>query len=117
MKNTRFRKPLVDQPLHLRQVEFSPLAATGQHPIPAFGNGPECHEGLTVGQDRVVVEVATNDVPQPLPLCGNRVMHTPPHLLFDHPQLRPHEVPSGLPFDLEFALASFAVAPSGLWSS
>ena len=31
-----------------------------------------------------------------------------PHLLFDHPQLRPHAVRPGLPFDLEFALASLA---------
>jgi hypothetical protein len=33
-------------------------------------------------------------------------MHTPPQFLFDGLQLSPHTVPSGFPFDLEFALAS-----------
>ena len=34
-------------------------------------------------------------------------MHTPPQFLFDGLQLYPHAIPSGLPFDLEFAPASF----------
>jgi hypothetical protein len=47
-------------------------------------------------------------MPQPLPLCGDRLVHAPPHLAFDHPQLRLHAVPPGLPFELEFTRASFA---------
>jgi hypothetical protein len=35
-------------------------------------------------------------------------VHAPPHLLFDCLELRPHAVPPGFPFDLEFTLASFA---------
>jgi hypothetical protein len=35
-------------------------------------------------------------------------VHAPPHLLFDHLELRPHAVRSGLPFDLEFTGAGFA---------
>src|SRR2546422_526464 len=35
-------------------------------------------------------------------------MHAPPQLLFDHLELRPHAVSTGLPFDLEFTRASFA---------
>jgi hypothetical protein len=34
-------------------------------------------------------------------------VHTPPQFLFDSLQLYPHAIPSGLPFDLEFAPASF----------
>src|SRR5262249_60429737 len=76
---------------------------------PAFDDlGPERHECATVRRHRVVVEVATYDMPQPLPLNGDRLMHTPLHLLFDHPQLRLHAVAPGLPFDLEFASAGFA---------
>jgi hypothetical protein len=56
----------------------------------------------------MVVEVATDDIVQPLSLFGNRLVHAPPHLLFDHPQLRPHAVAPGLPFELEFTLAGFA---------
>jgi hypothetical protein len=55
----------------------------------------------------VIVEVAGDDLLQPLSLFGNRLMHTPPQFLFDGLQLYPHAIPSGLPFDLEFAPASF----------
>jgi len=77
--------------------------------MPACGDlSPESHECSKVGRHRVVVEVATDDMPQPLPLYGNRLVHAPPHLLFDHLKLRPHAVSPGLPFDLEFARAGFA---------
>ena len=62
----------------------------------------------TVCRHRVIVEVAGDDLLQPLSLCGNRLMHTPPQFLFDGLQLCPHAIPSGLPFDLEFIPASFA---------
>src|ERR1700730_4289286 len=113
MKDARFGKPVVNQPLHPFPVELRPVTASGKRPMPAFGDlGPECHKCPKVSRDRVVVEVATNDMPQPLPLSGDRLMHTPPHLLFDHPQLRPHAVPPGLPFELEFTRASFAADES-----
>ena len=109
MKDTRLWEPFVNQPLHPVPVEIGPLAASVKYPMPAFGDlGPECHEGPKVGRDRMVVEVASDDMPQPLPLYWNRLMHAPPHLAFDHPQLRPHAVLPGLPFDLEFTLASLA---------
>src|SRR5713226_5994714 len=103
MKDTRFWEPFANQPLHPIPVELGPFAASGKYPIPAFGNlGPECHECSKVGRHRVEVEVASDDVPQPLPLYRNRLVHAPPHLLFDHLELRMHAVPTGLPFDLEF---------------
>jgi len=55
----------------------------------------------------MIIEVASNDVPQPLPLYGNRLVHTLPHRRFDHPQLRLQAVTPGLPLKLEFALTGF----------
>jgi hypothetical protein len=68
---------------------------------------PEHAQCPTVGRHCVVVEVAVDDVPQPFPLCGDRLVHAPPHLLFDRLELRSHAVRSGFPFDLEFARTSF----------
>src|SRR5947208_8632508 len=62
----------------------------------------------SIGWHCVVVEVAVDDVPQPFPLCGDRLVHAPPHFLFDHRELRSHAVPPGLPLDLEFARAALA---------
>ena len=62
----------------------------------------------TVCRHRVIVEVAGDDLLQPLSLFWNRLVHTPPQFLFDGLQLDPHAIPSGLPFDLEFTPASFA---------
>src|SRR5436305_11563767 len=62
----------------------------------------------SIGWHCVVVEVAVDDVPQPFPLSGDRLVHAPPHFLFDHLELRSHAVPSGLPFDLEFSRTGFA---------
>ena len=69
---------------------------------------PEHVQCPSVGRHGVVVEVALYDIPQPLSLSGNRLVHTPPHLRFDHLELRSHAVPPGLPFDLEFARAGLA---------
>jgi hypothetical protein len=55
----------------------------------------------------VIVEVAGDDLLQPLSLFGNWLMHTPPQFLFDGLQRCPHAISSGLPFDLEFTPASF----------
>jgi hypothetical protein len=49
-----------------------------------------------------------NDVPQPFSLKWDRLVHAPPHLLFDHLELCPHAVAPGFPLKLEFALASLA---------
>ena len=56
----------------------------------------------------MVVEVAADNMPQPLSLLRNWLVHTPSHVLLDHPQLRPHAVAPGLPFEQEFAPAGFA---------
>src|SRR6476646_7036048 len=65
---------------------------------------PEHVQCPRIGRHCVVVEVAADDVPQPLSLFGDWLMHAPPHLRFDHLELRMHAVSPGFPFDLEFAL-------------
>ena len=63
---------------------------------------PERGQRPRIGGHGVVVEVALDDIPQPLSLSGYRLVHAPPHLRFDHLELRSHAVRPGLPFDLEF---------------
>ena len=66
---------------------------------------PEHVQCARVGRHCVVVEVAADNPPQPLPLLGDRLVHAPSQPLFDLPQLRLHTVPSGLSLQLEFARA------------
>ena len=109
MKDRRFREPVVHQLRHSCPREPILLAATPQRAPPEIGDMvPERVQSTSVGRHGVVVEVAADDMPQPFPLYGDRLVHAPPHLLFDHPELCPHAVPPGLPFELEFALAGFA---------
>jgi hypothetical protein len=80
-----------------------------QRAPPDVGDTVQEHDQCTgVGRHCVVVEVAANDPPQPFPLLRDWLMHAPPHLLFDHLELRPHAVPSALPLKLELACSGFA---------
>src|SRR5262249_42925555 len=62
----------------------------------------ECRK---VGRHGVVCEVAPDDLRQPAPLFGDRLMHSPPQLLLYLPELYPHAIAPGFPFKLELALA------------
>jgi hypothetical protein len=109
MEDDWFREPGVHQVRHPSPCEPILLAATPQRAPPEIGDMmPEHMQCMSVGWHCVVVEVATDNGPQPLSLLGDRLVHAPPHLFFDHLELRAHAVPPGLPFDLEFALASLA---------
>ena len=65
---------------------------------------PERVQCPRIRRHRVIVEVAFDHKAQPLSLIRNWQVHTPPQLLFDHLELRPHAVRSGFPFNLEFPL-------------
>jgi hypothetical protein len=56
----------------------------------------------------VIGEESTDNLPQPSPLFGDRLMHSPSQLLLDLSKLRAHAVPPGLPLELEMPLAGFA---------
>src|SRR5918996_6140823 len=49
----------------------------------------------------MVGEKAGHDLPQPLPLLGDRLVPPPSQLLLDLPELGSHAVASGLPMDQE----------------
>src|SRR4030081_498584 len=69
---------------------------------------PEHLQCTTVSRHCVIVEVAADNPAQPPPLFRDRLVHAPSHLLLDLLELRPHAVPSGFPFDLEFPCSGFA---------
>src|SRR6516165_1053133 len=106
MEDDWFREPVVHQLRHPFPRHPILLAASPQRAPPKVGDlVPEHVQCTGIGWHCVVVEVAVDDVPQPFPLLGDRLVHAPPHLLFDHRELRSHAVPPGLPFDLEFSRA------------
>src|SRR5215831_4250631 len=59
-----------------------------------------------VGWHCVVCKEAGNNLPQPMPLFGDRVVPSLSHLLLNFLQLPPHAVASGFPFDLELSAAA-----------
>src|SRR5512134_3720263 len=68
----------------------------------------ERSQGPAIGRHGMVGEEAGNDLPQPLPLLGDRLVPSPPHLLLDLPELGSHAVTPGLPFDQEVAPTALA---------
>src|SRR5512147_2919118 len=54
-------------------------------------------QGPAIGRHRMVGEEAANNLPQPLPLLGDRLVPSPPHLLLDLLELGSHAVSPGLP--------------------
>src|ERR1700747_2547703 len=104
MEDDRFWEPAIHQLRHPCPRDPILLAATSQRAPPGISDVmPEHLQCTTVGRHCVVIEVAADDSPQPLPLRGDRLVHAPSHLLLHFLELRPHAVPSGLPFDLEFS--------------
>src|SRR5262245_56088689 len=109
MEDDRFWEPVVHQLRHPCPRDPILLATLHYRASPEVVDMvPEYMQCMGVGRHCVVVEVAADDVPQPFPLCGDRLVHAPPHFLFDHLELRSHAVPSGPPFDLEFPRAGLA---------
>src|SRR5262245_53746507 len=102
MKDDRFREPGLRPLRHPYPRDAILVAATPQRALPEVDDMvPEHGQCTGVGRHCVIAEVATNDVPQPFPLIREWLVHALPQLLFDHPQLRPHAVPPGLPLDQE----------------
>ncbi len=78
MEDDRFGKPRVRQLRHPLPREPTLLAATPQRAPPEVDDMVPEHDQCTgIGRHCVVVEVAANDVPQPLSLFGDWLMHAP----------------------------------------
>jgi len=79
MKNLGFGEPLSRKSVHERPRHPAPLTATSNHPQPAFANlKPKTPETGEIAGDGVIVEVALNHTPQPLPDFRQRLMHPLP---------------------------------------
>ena len=98
MKDAWFGEPVAGQPHDPLPVRHVFLAAPPQR-VPPEVDDKKAERGQrpTVGRHGVVVEPARDDLPQPNPLLGKRLMHTLTQRRLDFPQLRPHAVASGLP--------------------
>src|SRR3954451_231179 len=82
------------------------LAAVPKRAPPEVGDlVPEGRECPDVGGHRMVGEVAGDDLFQPFPLLGDRLVHPPPQLPLDLLELRRPAVPAGFPVDQEIAPA------------
>src|SRR5260370_29030141 len=86
MKDAGFREPIIGQLLNPCPREAIPLAASPERPPPeARGVGTEGRECAKVRWHRVIIEEAGDDLPQPVPLLGDRLVAAPspflPHLL------------------------------------
>ena len=69
---------------------------------------PERTQGPVIGRDGMIIEKAGHDLCEPYPLDGDRLMPSPPQLLLDVLELRPHPVAAGLAHEQELALARLA---------
>src|SRR3954466_13226233 len=76
------------------------LTAVPERAPPEAGDlVPEGRECPNVGGHRMVGEVAGDDLFQPFPLLGDRLVHPSPQLLLDLLELCRHAVPAGFPMD------------------
>src|SRR5262249_18487059 len=84
--------------VHALPFNADSLASAAQRLPPIPGNPiAECLKPFPVAGNRVIVEVAVHDRPQPLPRRGNRIVHSLPQLLQDLLQLRAHPLAYRLP--------------------
>jgi hypothetical protein len=106
MKDARRRKPVIDQLRHAFPCESISLAAPPKRSSPEIGHVmSECRERPAIGWDRIVGEVASHYLAQPLSLFGYRLVHSTLQLYLDVLQLTPHAVASGLSLKHESAAA------------
>ncbi len=100
MKDFRFREEIVGQLLHPRPGGVILLTPSPERSKPESDNlVPELAERRKVGGHGVVGEEASDNLRQPVPLLGDRLVHPPPQLLLDFLELGPHAVPPGFPLE------------------
>ena len=65
---------------------------------------PECSDRRRVGWHGVIGKIASDNLRQPAPLLGDRLVHPPSHLFLDLLELAPHAVTPGFPLEDELAM-------------
>ena len=109
MKDARFWEPVVGQLHHRLPCRAILLTAPLECAPPEIGDMvTECHDGPTVGRNRVVIEEAGDDLLEPFALLGSGIVHAPSQFLLDFPKLGPHTVAAAVPQDEELADACLA---------
>src|SRR6516164_3557870 len=104
-KDFRLRKPGISDLLHPLSRDPPVLTASRQRPAPE-GNHvmAECSDRCRVGRHGVIGEIASDNLRQPAPLLGDRLVHPLSHLLLDLLELAPHAVTPGFPLKEELAM-------------
>ena len=106
MKDARWREPGLDEFQHPLPRHGGLLATPRQRAFPQYRDVvAESHECPGVRGHCVVGEESRRDLPQPVPLFGDWVVHPPPQFVLHSPKCRSHAVASGLPENLELSLA------------
>jgi hypothetical protein len=102
MKDAGLRKKVVGQLFDTAPGHSIPLAPSPERAPPEVGDtvteGVQC---TTIGRHCMVRKKAIDDLPQPSPLLGNGLMHSPSHLFLDFRELHPHSVTSGFSLKCE----------------
>src|SRR6266581_2776666 len=106
---TRLGQPVIGDPLHPLPGRAVLLAASAKRlPPEADDDVAEAAECMAVGRHGVVVEPAGDDLPQPAPLFGYRLMPASPEFLLERTQLGAHPVAPRLPLEQEAAASGAA---------
>src|SRR5262249_39836837 len=94
---SRLREPVCSEAMRPFPREPVFLAAAPKRAIPhPYHVAMERSDRRAVRGNRVISEVASDDLPQPTSLFGYRLMHALAQLLLDLGELRPHAVAPGL---------------------
>src|SRR5260370_23080986 len=104
-KDFRLRKPVISDLLDPLPRDHTVLTASRQRAAPEVNHVmAECSDRCRVGRHGVICEIASDNLPQPAPLLGDRpgqpVSHPPPRSLY----ATPPAVPPGFPLEREPAL-------------
>jgi hypothetical protein len=105
MKDFRLGEPVVSDPLDPLPGDPTSLAASRQRTSPEVNHVmAECSDRRRVGRHGVIGEIASDNLRQPAPLFGDRLVHPLSHLLLDLLELAPHAVTPGFPLKEELAM-------------
>jgi hypothetical protein len=84
MKDFRLREPVISDLLDPLPGDPTSLAASRKRAAPEVNHVmAECSDRCRVGRHGVIGEIASDNLRQPAPLLGDRLVHPPSHFLLD----------------------------------